>query len=129
MHVLVVEDEPMIRLGLASLMEQAGHVAFEAPDADAAIALMTRRRDVDLVITDVDMPGSMDGIGLAHYVRRQWPLIHLIVISGKVGVSPGDLPLGARFISKPYQEAALVGLIEGLLAGGRPWSGEGKRLG
>lgn len=129
MKILVVEDEPLIRLGLTSLVQDYGHQAVEARDADEAIRLLDRDAEVRLVITDVDMPGSMDGIRLAHYVRQKWPPIHLIVISGKVGVTPGELPLGARFMAKPYQEPALVGLIEALAAGGRPWDEGGRHLG
>jgi FixJ family two-component response regulator len=66
----------------------------------------------------VDMPGSMDGIRLAHYVRRRWPPIQLLVISGKVGVKPSELPDGARFMSKPYQEPQLIHTIETLAGPG-----------
>lgn len=128
MKILVVEDEPLIRLGLTSLVEDCGYQTIEARNADEAIQLLDRNPTVRLVITDVDMPGSMDGIRLAHYVRQKWPPIHLIVISGKVGVTPGELPLGARFMAKPYHEPALVGLIDALLASGRPWDEGGRHL-
>jgi CheY-like chemotaxis protein len=115
MKILVVEDEPLIRLGLASLMEEAGYDVVEATGADGAIRMLERDREIALVVTDVDMPGSMDGIRLAHYVRGHWPPIQLIVISGKVGVAPGQLPDGARFISKPYREPMLLGLVRAML--------------
>ena len=67
-----------------------------------------------IIVTDVDMPGSMDGIRLAHYVRRRWPPIRMLVISGKVGVRPGELPEGVRFMSKPYQEPQLIDTIASL---------------
>lgn len=116
MKILVVEDEPLIRLGLASVIEDAGYEVVEAASADEAIRRLEANREIRLVLTDVDMPGSMDGIQLANYVRGRWPPIRLIVISGKVGVKPGELPPGARFMSKPYQEPALMQLVDTMLA-------------
>src|SRR5690349_15817059 len=90
MKILVVEDEPLIRLGLASLVEEAGYPVAEAANADQAIRILEADSSFRVVITDVDMPGSMDGLRLAHYVRDRWPPIQLVVISGKVGVSPSE---------------------------------------
>jgi len=123
MKILVVEDEPLIRLGLASLMEEAGYTVLEATGADGAIRLLESDPEIRLVVTDVDMPGSMDGILLAHYVNSHWPPIKLIVISGKVGVLPGQLPEGAHFISKPYREPMLLGVVSTLV--GHPPQGSG----
>ena len=117
MKVLVVEDEPIIRLGIVSSIEDAGHAVIEAANADEAISRLVANSEVHVVVTDVDMPGSMDGIRLAHYVRRRWPPIQLLVISGKVGVTPGELPDGARFMSKPFQEPQLISTIEALAGG------------
>jgi FixJ family two-component response regulator len=64
------------------------------------------------------MPGSMDGIRLAHYVSNRWPPIRLVVISGKIGVKPGELPAGARFVTKPYQEPALINMVEAMMSVG-----------
>jgi CheY-like chemotaxis protein len=114
MKVLVVEDEPIIRLGMVSSIEDAGYAVIEAASADEAISRLLEDNEVGVVVTDVDMPGSMDGIRLAHYVRNRWPPIQLLVISGKVGVKPGELPAGARFMSKPYQEPQLINTIDTL---------------
>lgn len=121
MKILVVEDEPLIRLGLVSVIEEAGYLVLDAPNADAAIKLLDADSEIRMVVTDVDMPGSMDGIKLAHFVRRRWPPVKLVVISGKIGVKPGELPEGAHFMAKPYQEAALVGLLRTMFSaeGGR----------
>lgn len=116
MKVLVVEDEPIIRLGLVSSIEDAGYAVIEASSADEAIRFLDRDSEVRVIVTDVDMPGSMDGIRLAHYVRGRWPPIQLLVISGKVGVKPSELPDGVRFMSKPYQEPQLLNVIS-MLAG------------
>lgn len=118
MKVLVVEDEPLIRLGLASLIEDWGYAVVEAANADGAIRLLESDPQIRLVVTDVDMPGSMDGIKLAHHIRRHWPPIQLIVISGKVGVAPGQLPDGARFLAKPYREQVLMGLVHSMAGAG-----------
>ena len=117
MKVLVVEDEPIIRLGMVSSIEDAGFTVIEAANADEAIARLALDDGVRVVVTDVDMPGSMDGIRLAHYVRNRWPPIRLLVISGKVGVVATELPEGARFMSKPYQEPMLIQTIETLATG------------
>jgi CheY-like chemotaxis protein len=116
MKVLIVEDEPLIRLGLATAVEEAGYDVVEAANASEALRRLEADPDIRLLLTDVDMPGGMDGIALAHHVRDRWPPVRLIVISGKVGVKPGQLPSGARFVSKPYQEPALLSIMQTLLA-------------
>jgi CheY-like chemotaxis protein len=116
--ILVVEDEPLIRLGVVSTLEDAGFETLDAPNADRAIELLEAHPQIRFVITDVDMPGTMDGLKLAAYVRNKWPPIKLIVISGKVGVTPEQLPEGVRFLAKPYREPQLLGLIRLLDASG-----------
>jgi CheY-like chemotaxis protein len=115
---MVVEDEPLIRLGLVSAIEDAGYKVVDAANADEAIRKLQVLDDIRLIVTDVDMPGTMDGIRLAHFVRHRWPPIQIVVISGKVGVKPGELPAGARFVSKPYQEPALINLVETMITAG-----------
>jgi CheY-like chemotaxis protein len=80
--VLIVEDEPLIRLGAVYQIEDAGFEVYEADSADAAIALLEVHKEICLIFTDVDMPGSMDGLKLAHYVRGRWPPVKIIVTSG-----------------------------------------------
>ena len=118
MKVLVVEDEPLIRLGIASLVEEGGFAVTEAINADHAIRILEADPEIRIIITDVDMPGGMDGIRLAHYVRDRWPPIKLIVISGKVGVTPSELPPGSRFFPKPAQEQVLLSAVRELASGG-----------
>ncbi len=114
MKILVVEDEPLIRIGMASLVGECGYVALEAANADHAIRLIEKDPDVAVMITDVDMPGSMDGVRLAHFVRDRWPPIQLIVISGKVGVGASELPMGARFFAKPCRDDLLLAAVREL---------------
>ncbi len=101
--ILIVEDEFLVRMAAVDLVEEAGFLALEAGNADEAIAILEERPDVRLVLTDIDMPGTMDGLKLAHYVRSRWPPIHLIIASGKAMVEEADLPSGSRFLAKPYQ--------------------------
>lgn len=116
MQILVVEDEPFIRLGLVSTLEDAGYSAIEAANADEALLILHKTQDVALIVTDVDMPGSMDGVRLAHFVRQRWAQIRLVVTSGKVGLSEVHLPTGARFIAKPFQDHKLLAQIRDLLS-------------
>ena len=121
--ILVVEDSPLIRMGVVELVAAAGFQALEASDADEAIRILEGRPDIHLVFTDVGMPGSMDGIKLTHYIRGRWPPVKLIVTSGKMIVGETHLPLGARFFPKPYDETAIVEAMMGMLSeakGGPP---------
>jgi CheY-like chemotaxis protein len=115
--VLVVEDEPLIRIGLVSLVEDAGYEVREAANADDAIRIVEREPDIHVIVTVVDMPGSMDGVKLAHFVRGRWPPIHLIVVSGKIGVGATELPSGTRFFSKPLREEMLLAAIREMSGG------------
>lgn len=115
MRVLVVEDEPLIRFGMVSLVEDWGHEALEAGSADEAIALIDTVPEIALVITDVDMPGSMDGVRLSHVIRNRWPPIKLIVVSGKAILGSDTLPAGVPFFSKPVRETVLQATAAKLL--------------
>ncbi|MDQ0346501.1 response regulator [Ancylobacter vacuolatus] len=114
--VLIVEDSPIIRMSAVDLMESAGYVALEADCADEAIRLLESRNDIDLVFTDVQMPGTMDGIKLSHYIRDRWPPVKLVVASGKAILEEGSLPLGSQFFPKPYDGHAIADAIGRLLA-------------
>jgi CheY-like chemotaxis protein len=113
--VLIVEDESLIRINAVEMIEQAGFEAIAASDADEAIRILESRNDIRAVFTDVHMPGSMDGIRLAGVVRNRWPPVALIVTSGQTKVPESDLPIGGRFLPKPYApgqiETALRQLI------------------
>jgi CheY-like chemotaxis protein len=106
--VLVVEDEPLLRMLAVEVVEEAGFTAIEARDADEAVVLLESRSDITLLFTDVNMPGSMDGLKLAHAVRDRWPPIKILVVSGKQRLQSSDLPSNSCFIGKPYQTSALV---------------------
>lgn len=114
--VLVVEDDALIRMAAVDLVEMAGYEALEAGSADEAIEFLEHRKDIALVFTDVEMPGSMDGMKLCHAIRDRWPPVKLIVASGRVIVGDGELPSGARFFPKPYNDERIVEAIDELLA-------------
>ena len=113
--VLVVEDEFLIRTDIADQLRENGFTVFEASDADAAIQLLEVRTDIHVVFTDVDMPGSMDGLKLAAYVRDRWPPIKLIVTSGHMAVEESRLPKGGRFFPKPYEVRHITSAIVDLI--------------
>lgn len=100
--VLVVEDEALIRLAIVDEMEVAGFQVFEADSAAAAIAIIERHADIRMIFTDIDMPGTMDGLKLAAFVRDRWPPIKIIVTSGRFIPGAGELPPGVPFVAKPY---------------------------
>lgn len=117
--VLVVEDNTIIRMGAVDLVLAAGYDVLEACDADEAIRILEARSDIDLVFTDVQMPGTMDGIKLSHYIRDRWPPVKLIVASGAAILEESSLPDGSRFFPKPYDEHAITDAMARLLESGR----------
>jgi CheY-like chemotaxis protein len=112
--VLIVEDEPLIRMSAAAIVEEAGFQAYEAADADEAIALLEKHADIGILFTDIDMPGSMDGLKLAHYVRGRWPPVKIIVTSGHVQAGDQDMPRDAVFFAKPYRAMQIAGKLREL---------------
>lgn len=114
--VLIVEDSTIIRMSAVDLVQSAGYVALEAGNADEAIQILETRGDVDLVFTDVQMPGTMDGIKLSHYIRNRWPPVKLIVASGKAIIEESSLPHGSQFFSKPYNDHAITDAIGRMLS-------------
>jgi CheY-like chemotaxis protein len=99
--ILVVEDEPLIRMDLMGVLEDMGFSVLEAANADEAIAMLEADSAITTVITDVDMPGTMDGLALTFVVRSRWPPCHLIVVSGHRRPETSDMAEGSRFIRKP----------------------------
>ena len=114
--ILVVEDEPLIRMHAVDMIEYAGYEVIEAGNADEAIALLETNANIQVVFSDIDMPGSMDGFKLLAAVRNRWPPIKLIATSGHVKMQDGDLPKDGHFISKPYRADQLAKTIRDSIA-------------
>jgi two-component system, response regulator PdtaR len=114
--VLIVEDEFLVRMGTRAAVEEAGFDVLEAGDADEAIAILSARNDILLIFTDVRMPGSMDGLKLAHFVRHRWPPVN-VATSGRVRIADSDLPDGGRFLPKPYSAAEITATLHELIQG------------
>src|SRR3712207_3512208 len=109
--VLLVEDEPLVRTVQVDILREAEFWVLEAQDADEAFEILKRRPDVRAVLTDVDMPGSLDGFEFARLVEQGWPEVGVLVISGKTRPSPGDLPPKGGFLPKPYDSNTLVNAL------------------
>jgi two-component system, response regulator PdtaR len=115
--VLIVEDELLIRMNAAEMIGGAGFDVVEASNADEAIAILEARPEIHAVFTHIQMPGSMDGLKLARFVRDRWPPIKIIATSGNFAPRDGDLPEGGVFLPKPYTLANIAGALRELTGG------------
>jgi CheY-like chemotaxis protein len=115
--VLVVEDEFLVRMLATEMVEEAGFEAVEAGDADEAVGILEARPDIHVVFTDIRMPGSMNGVKLATYVRGRWPPIRIIATSGHHRLQEGELPDGVPFLPKPYTHAQIAATLRRLMGG------------
>lgn len=107
--VLVVEDEPLVRMTAADELEEAGFQVLEATNADEALKVLEARSDeVQVLFTDVHMPGSMDGMALAEQVSQRWPHVLLLISSGYARPHSDEIPDHGHFVPKPYIGATLV---------------------
>jgi len=106
--VLVVEDEMLLRMRTVDMVEDAGFTSVEAVDADEAVAILESRSDIALLFTDIQMPGSMDGLKLAHAVHERWPPIKIILVSGQLGLANIDIPADSRFFGKPLEAREMI---------------------
>ena len=111
---LIVDDEFLIAMSAADLFQSAGYETIEACSADEAIRQLESNADIVIVFTDIRMPGSMDGLELAHVVHDRWPPVKILVTSGHHTIRPGDLPAGGLFIPKPYTSRAVTDAIGAL---------------
>ncbi len=106
--VLVVEDEPLILLDIVDYLENEGFRVLQAANAAQAIEMLEREPAISIIFTDVEMPGTMDGLKLAALVRDRWPPVKIVVTSGHKTVEITDLPDGGVFFSKPYRPEELA---------------------
>ena len=113
--VLVVEDEMLLRMRAVDMVEDAGYIPVEAADADQAVAILESRSDIALMFTDIQMPGSMDGLGLAHSVHERWPPIKIIMVSGQLKLANTDIPTDSRFFEKPFEAGEMIAEMQNMI--------------
>ncbi len=116
--VLVVEDEMVLRMRAVDIVEDAGFTAVEAINADEALSILESRSDISLLFSDIQMPGSMDGLKLAHAVHDRWPSIKIILVSGQVKLSDADKPADSRFFGKPLEVKEMIAELQGMVGAG-----------
>ena len=109
--VLVAEDEILVRQLSVYELEEAGYKVIEAATAKQALAVFEAGVPIDVLFTDVNMPGEIDGIGLVRLVHRRWPDVGLIVTSGQAAIAEDELPDDGRFIRKPYRLSKMSELV------------------
>ncbi len=114
--VLVVEDEVLVRYDLVSTLELAGYETHEASTAAEAIRILEQHEEIRVVFTDIQMPGDMDGLALARFVRERWPPTIIIVSSGRVQPRSEDMPENVPFLAKPYEERTLRTILDHVAA-------------
>jgi CheY-like chemotaxis protein len=113
--VLVVEDEMLLRMRTVDMVEDAGFTSVEAVDADEAVAILESRSDIALLFTDIQMPGSMDGLKLAHAVHKRWPPIKIILVSGQLKLASIDIPADSRFFGKPLEAKKMIAEMQSMI--------------
>ena len=113
--ILVVEDEALVRFVAADLLEEGGFAVAEAANAENAIRVLENRPDVQLLFTDVQMPGAFDGLELVRRVHERWPHIRLVITSARARPHPSDIPADGCFIGKPYGGNDLLARFHGLI--------------
>ncbi len=114
--VLVVEDDPLVLMMAVDLVAEAEFHAISARNADDAIRILEQRSDIRIIFTDIHMPGSMDGLKLAHAVRDRWPPVEIIVTSALAPAGKEQLPERGIFLLKPYTGAQIAGALQKLAA-------------
>src|SRR5215207_3311682 len=115
--IFLVEDEVLVRMLAAAVLSEAGFTVLESTNAEEALTLLETRPDVQVLFTSVNMPGALDGLGLAQTVHERSPEVGILIGSGRIRPDPGELPPGTRFIAKPYAPAALTDAVRAVARG------------
>jgi CheY-like chemotaxis protein len=114
--LLLVEDEPLVRMFNADVLDDAGFRVVEAANADEAIALFEARPDIRAVVTDIEMPGPRNGLDLAEHIKTRRPLVGVIIVSGREHPKLSAFTSGGgRFLAKPYSAADLLHEVQVVL--------------
>jgi two-component sensor histidine kinase/CheY-like chemotaxis protein len=117
-NVLIVEDEMILRMRAVDIVEDAGFNPVEAVNADQAISILESRSDISLLFTDIQMPGSIDGLKLAHAVHDRWPSVKIILVSGQVKPSDAERPANSRFFGKPLGVDQMIAELQDMVGAG-----------
>ncbi len=107
----------VLRMRAVDIVEDAGFTAVEATNAEQAMKILEARSDISLLFSDIQMPGTMDGLRLAHAVHDRWPSIKIILVSGHVSVSETDKPEDSRFFGKPLASEQIIDQIRDMIGG------------
>jgi CheY-like chemotaxis protein len=110
--VLVVEDELLLKMNVSEELSEAGYDVLNASNADEAIKILEKRNDIHTIFTDINMPGSMDGLKLASAVRHRWPPVNIIITTGRNRPSTEQVPKGSIFLPKPYLPSQVIKAVE-----------------
>jgi two-component sensor histidine kinase/ActR/RegA family two-component response regulator len=116
--VLIVEDEMLLRMRAVDIVEDAGFTPLEAVNAEDALALLESRSDIELLFTDIQMPGAMNGLKLAHAVHERWPAIKIILVSGQVTPNEDERPANSRFFGKPVEVQQMIAELQDMIGRG-----------
>lgn len=116
--VLVVEDELMLRMRAVDIVQDAGFASLEAINADVAIEILESRDDISCLFTDIQMPGTMDGLKLAHLVHARWPHIKIVLVSGQIAVTEADAPEDSKFFPKPLEIEQMIVELQDMIGKG-----------
>lgn len=127
--VLIVEDEMMLRMRATDIVEDAGFMPVEAINADEAISILETRSDITVLFTDIQMPGSIDGLKLAHAVHKRWPAIKIMLVSGRVNPSDSEKPAESRFFAKPLSAERMIIELQAMVGESTHEAGANETLG
>lgn len=116
--VLVVEDEMVLRMRAVDIVEDAGFLAVEAVNADQALLILEQRSDISMLFSDIQMPGTMDGLKLAHAVNERWPDIKIILVSGQITPTEAEAPSQSRFFGKPLEPTQMIAELQDMVGAG-----------
>lgn len=114
--VLIVEDETLVRMHGVDILEEAGFQVIEAASADDALVLLRSHNEIGLLFSDIDMPGSMNGLELARVVHAQWPRMRLLLTSGHHNLTESSIPDDGEFVGKPWTEGKLIAKVQAVMA-------------
>lgn len=110
--ILVIEDEPLIRMSIADELRDVGFVVREAANAEEGLRVLASEGSIDAIFTDIELRGELDGLELAGLVRERWPLIDIIVTSGNRNVTANQMPARSLFFPKPYAPRAIIDALK-----------------